>query len=1789
MTTVLCQVPLLRILPLTNFILDHEIQFLHGPSRPLSPPTTPLKRKTSFGPITPASSSRKLTSKRRDSHQLPTEVLQLCQQRVEALLRQNRSHRQTIDHLRHSEVSLHRIVERQEEELQSLDTARLKYENELRIAQSKISSAREEIAHLQSHIQQLEKDKTSATDAIHSHEIRVQFLEVELGNATYALDNAQAEKRDLQLAHLNASRDLKDIKEIQASLKDEVHRHEEEFDILNRDSTASRDELVTSGQKLCSLQHQLQDCEKMISDLQNAITSHKRHEMKQKRDLDNSKNLHSAVVNELEEAKQNFVEATDLHQRTTQNLDNERQSVEKLKTTVAFLETNLQQAQTRVRELESAQQDLEKELIATQSLKNGFAESSTRLQQQLDTEKARSGKVEAALRKNLAESADKIANMQRFTGLLMDKMKENQNTSGQKITQLQKQLSSLEAILKHEKEKTSALEVSLQEVRAKSEEKVAGLESSILQLREEMANVNDAFAEKATVLQSQAASLEKALAAEKQRSSALELSLQKSQASSEERAAQLQTSIVHLRSELALARDTSAQKAVDQQTELTGLEGDLQIEKEHTSALEVSRHNQKVEFEGKFAELQGSSAELKTELKNAKSASGEQVLRLQSDILSLEHQLLTAKDQASVSQAAHDSHKTVAQSKVALLEASVAGLQELAANTSASADGKAEKLEANLIKLEKALQIERDQHSTLQKSHANLKAEADAKIQTLENAVAESCGSLAKAISASSQNATSLQSRIFALERDVQAERHRASVLEASQKDQFAESESKTARLESISAELRQTLTSTQSKHEGQVKSLEVQLERTQIAMVEAEKDHQQKYAELLEAQEDARRALNESMESHATTTAALEQERGKVANIRAELASNQDRVAMLDGLLSKARNEAQVSETSVAKLNEIRYTLRSDLDAAHESNRHLSCQLSKVNTARVALQEQLDTVSHHRTNLETELISTRASREELEKDLASGRDEADLYKIFSSSTATKINNLETQLASLESQLSESSAREKDVIKRAEAADNHIDELRNNLVAVQNNRQELENEQQQYKERIAFLEQAERQLEEDLHIAQRELEEVLENNRTLKAELCDSKATIIGLQAQKAEIKNELLDVQSRSSQHEATTRTNFSRLQVEKNYIAAELKSARSRASQLEAEKDDMLATLHAKILSLNSDNTRIAEELQIARYEASRSTAANDGLVDQLHFRLCGLESHNAQIAGELDSTRARVSQIEAEKAALRQTHELKISSLERDIHHITEELQYARSKASNFEAEKSHLSLALGKEIADLQSDKVRVLEDHKQIQIKASNLEMVKNRLAGELDDARTAKVTLQEQHLSILQQSEAANSCARADSKALSDQLKRSQAIRNSHHTALSAIRVQLGTAKMAKRSVSAKLNTAEKDLAILQRKNTRLEVELQHSVNSLTKSEGVSQAWESEVVRLRDEHADLSERLSTSEETCSNLRSTISALESRATGAKNEFSQLQQALQASEAEIVGLKHQIEELHKQHQEDLQTIQQRDAQVVSLRQQIHTKDATLSENDDVIAEQTSQISSLEDRAAAAELRVQTLKSELRFKEAEAAQLQQANDEYTSLMSPLQDEIKELRACKAALEQIVHTVKHVEGHSRLPLQHFQGKDISYADREDECRYYGGSNSVGGDMRPMSGETRVGTSHSNRSSKALRTLGIVDSSPTTSDKERRPRLYELWEDERFGAGGKEGPMEGPMESPTKRSPRRLTRKKREEQSAREKKEHGRLYNLAHFGSLDRPQFIRRAESRAEFHNLRK
>jgi chromosome segregation ATPase len=1702
--------------PFTNYaILDDESQSMHGPSRPLSPPTTPFDRKISFGPVTPTSSSRKIVSKRRDSHQLPTEVLQLCQQRVEALLQQHRSHRQTIEQLRHSEISLHRIIERQAEELQLLDTAKLKSENELRLSQSKLSLAREELVQLRKHIQHLEREKSSAARAIDSHETRIQFLETELGNAVNALDTAQMAEENLQHAYDNALQELKDAKHLRTSLDDAVRRHENEIDKLTQDGRASQHALSASEEKLSVLQQQLQLSENKISDLQHAITSHEQYKKEQNENLESSRRSHAKVVNELDKVKQKFLEAIKIHQQATKELDNERQSTRRLKSSISSLEISLQKAQSHITELESAQQELERELATTQSLKAGFADSSARLQHDLDIEKARSGKVEASLRKELAGSESKIADLQRSTSQLRAELTTTQSTSSKKTEDLQTQIASLEKDLKNERERASALEVSLREELTQSEVKVTDLQASTAQLKDELAETQNASEKKAGVLQ----------------------------------------------------------------TELSDLEEELRSQKQRATAMEVLGHSNLVDSERKIEALQISTAELKTELTNTLSSSTELVSKLQSDILKLEQELETERNHASTLQAVHEDHKLDAQGKVAALERNATKLEEKLMKAKVSSEQQASSLQAQISKLEQELQTEKDQALTLQATYADHKAEAENKISAHEYAAVQLRESLAKANFASSESTIRLQSEISKLEQDLQSERDRTSELETLQKSHLADSESKTVMLEGVAAQLRQTLVATQNNHDEQVASLHADLERMKVCLADAEKDHQEKHAALLEAENKTKQALSESIDSHTATTAALKQERENVASLQGEQISNQHRITMLDRLVSEARDEVKISKASVGKLDEIRQALQGDLEAAYLSNKQLTEKLSEASISHLTLQEQLDTISQHRSILETELNLSRVLRDQLEMDLAAGRGEAELFRISSSTAETKVKHLESQLSALEWQLSEAVRREKEVNERAHTADHHICELKGNLLGAQSKHHELQHALQESTKQINCLEKAKVQLEEDFDAAQIRLVEAREINHTLQSELDAARANIINLESEKAQISEELKETRTRASQFEAETLTNLSRLQVEKNYSVAELKEAHLRMSQLETAKSQLLTDLNTKISDLESDKARVTEELRSAQSDASQIATAKDGLEGQLNSRISGLQEENTRITGELASAQSKASQIEAEMAALASSLNIRVTELEHDKARVVADLEGLHCRAS---AEQAQVAHALETAIASLENDKARLLEDHKHAEYKASHLAAEKDKLQLELNSARTTTTSLQEQHSIMQQQIEAATHRLQEENRDLSDRLKRSLAIRNSHHTALGAIRVQLGTAKMAKRSIVAKLRTAEKDLAILQRKHRKLEAELACSVFDLSRSEGASQVWESEVGHLRTEHANLTERLLKSEQACTKLRLGITSLENQAISAKDDFGQLQQALTASEAEIVNLKNEIKELHQQHQDDLQAIRQRDTDIASLQQKIHTKDVTLSRNDVLITEQASKIRSLEIRAAAAESRVQSLESELQNRAAQVAQLQKKNDEQVALISPLHNEINELRASKAALEQIVRTVKHVEGHSRLPLEPpARIEEATYIDHADEHSYYGGSDSVGG-VRPLSGYTRVGTSHSNRSSKALRTLGI-DSLPETPEREPKSRLWELWEDQRV-----DGNPHQKGGSPQRSLSRRLSRKPTQEQLGKEKKEHGKLYNLAHFGSLDRPQFIKKAEQRSELYRSR-
>jgi len=215
---------------------------------------------------------------------------------------------------------------------------------------------------------------------------------------------------------------------------------------------------------------------------------------------------------------------------------------------------------------------------------------------------------------------------------------------------------------------------------------------------------------------------------------------------------------------------------------------------------------------------------------------------------------------------------------------------------------------------------------------------------------------------------------------------------------------------------------------------------------------------------------------------------------------------------------------------------------------------------------------------------------------------------------------------------------------------------------------------------------------------------------------------------------------------------------------------------------------------------------------------------------------------------------------------------------------------------------------------------------------------------------------------------------------------------------------------------------------------------------------------------------------------------------------------------------------------------------------------------------------EIDDLQLQATEAAQRVMDLQLALGAKEAEAEQLREANNKYTSMLTPLQDEIMELRTTKEALEQIVQNL-----HSRNTAveEPARERNIPYVHQAEITSSIGDFVSDAG-TRPLSGDTRVGTSHSNVSGKAIRTPGI-NVRPSTAGDQSKQRLWEIYENQRVT----QRDTQRDHEEDKSLSPRsKKLQKKREIERARE--QHGKLYNLVHFGSLGRPEFIRKVEERA-------
>ncbi|KIW00210.1 uncharacterized protein PV09_08250 [Verruconis gallopava] len=674
---------------------------------------------------------------------------------------------------------------------------------------------------------------------------------------------------------------------------------------------------------------------------------------------------------------------------------------------------------------------------------------------------------------------------------------------------------------------------------------------------------------------------------------------------------------------------------------------------------------------------------------------------------------------------------------------------------------------------------------------------------------------------------------------------------------------------------------------------------------------------------------------------------------------------------------------------------------------------------------------------------------------------------------------------------------------------------------------------------------------------------------------------------------------------------------------------SCKEVQSSIAQAANEQVTVLTSKLETLESK----LGELEALERKNVETAATNQATMMELKEQLSRSHQVKTQIESELGQSEQRVSSLEASKSELE--NQLRDSNHEvqnlREINHNLEK-EVAEAQKQIKALEKKHQDLVDRYEIAkssnsELEVAKCNLSEEitRQKILVQQSHEE---NVTLGER--LRASEASIGKLHDEIKQLT--------IQGRDTQSQLRKSQAIRASHENALGSIRVRLGASKMAKRNVQIKLSQAEKELSTLRTQNERLEATLSAALSEVAEGRSSMAEQRQKILDLRERHEIVSQRMETSESKVHELKETIMRYERDSTDFKHEIGRLKSVVDEAETEIAVLKGKIGYLHEQRARDEEEMARLEVQIEKLQQAKSTLNKTLKEKTAQIDEQQVIIADLERRADSDRLAItqldseksglakeaqdlrteldgrdaalleqkrqvqkleqdlrevkkgaQDLRTRLQNQENENALLRDRETRYTEEVSALRRQLEEMRAEKGDLERQLRRNSRgdendanraadtgrteVRVHSPSPSS--SAKELEQALVEPEEGY-----GLSSRDRRMSASSRLRSSRS--SLKPFRILGAeaAASQPGLDEDDTKKQLWDMYasqhkldslheEEEDKGKTGKE-------EQPTVRVRRRLTKKRKEEHLKPAGHEHGKFYNLMHYGSTSRPQFER-------------
>uniref|UniRef100_A0A673IU29 FYVE and coiled-coil domain-containing protein 1 n=1 Tax=Sinocyclocheilus rhinocerous TaxID=307959 RepID=A0A673IU29_9TELE len=600
----------------------------------------------------------------------------------------------------------------------------------------------------------------------------------------------------------------------------------------------------------------------------------------------------------------------------------------------------------------------------------------------------------------------------------------------------------------------------------------------------------------------------------------------------------------------------------------------------------------------------------------------------------------------------------------------------------------------------------------------------------------------------------------------------------------------------------------------GELRGVVVELQRQLDVSLAAQGNHQelQRNLEVLAASERALSRELEVLRGHETVREASYKDLQDM--LAAAERKNEELMARLDGVLDEKGQRAASDFNSAQKihelLNELKEAEKGRIDAlaeGEEKHRNVMDKLQGALAVREEetsnLQKQLQDLQH---SLETMEKQAKVERKEMQKD------KEELEKKMSG-LEEQLQTLRTQLKAKESSLLSSTKRVQFLEKESEKLKSDKQSLRETMSKLENNTKEQAKKIGEYKDICAKLMEENSKLLQMVNKNEETKEELLENKSSLESELA-------GLKASEKQLRAQIDDGKVTVDEREQRLREENRSLDESLHKANMQLEESESSVRQLKLENKDLmevqvtlkasLAAMQEEIRNINSQIAELKKSLGAARCNEANLMAQLKDKDSQLEDR----EKLCEELQGRVEELEGRERDLEVEK-----------TKAERAFVKQTEMIKSLEAQRKAVEKVQLEQSACQAKETQEMAS-KVTLLEDQLGLNVKeVSRLQEEVLNLRAKLHSAVEEKDKTQAK----LEVTEASS----AELRTLTEQLKKQAEEQNRLHVKellqsserVDAITLQLNQEMSTCKKTTAKLNSAQEELAEFKAQNERLVLE----------------------------------------------------------------------------------------------------------------------------------------------------------------------------------------------------------------------------------------------------------------------------------------------------------------------------------------------------------------------------